>query len=188
MSEQPVRIPPDSGIPAFAETDAFPGTTLFLPAGQIVITDSQAVITTILGSCVAVMLHDRQRGISCISHGLLPGCGRPEGALHPCEDPAHYVSCGVHLMVKWMKKLGARPPEIRACVVGGSNMFSGLRTDRKDRHLGQQNSRAAFTALEREGIRVDHSDIGGDCSRRLRFLTSTGSIAIWRSPGRLSPL
>jgi chemotaxis protein CheD len=46
--------------------------------GEHVVTDNpEAVLTTILGSCVAACIRDPAAGVGGMNHFLLPGCHAP---------------------------------------------------------------------------------------------------------------
>jgi len=53
-----------------------------LQPGDIFISEKSALISTLLGSCVAVTMFSPRLGVGAISHGILPSCKGKK----PCED------------------------------------------------------------------------------------------------------
>jgi chemotaxis protein CheD len=124
------------------------------------------LVTTLLGSCVAACLYDPRTRIGGINHFLLPGqlgadsCGLSERQ-------------GVHLMellVNGLLKLGAGRDRLEAKLFGGGKTVSGL----KD--IGSANSAFAKAFLEREGIPIVASSLGGKAGRRIQFWPEEGRV------------
>jgi len=55
---------------------------IYLQPGDIFISEKSALISTLLGSCVAVTMFSPRLGVGAISHGILPSCKGKK----PCED------------------------------------------------------------------------------------------------------
>jgi len=123
--------------------------------------DPGVVITTLLGSCVAACLHDPLARVGGMNHFLLPGelkAGQSE-------------RLGVHLMellVNGLLKHGASKDRLIAKLFGGAKMVDGLND------IGERNGLFARRFLEREGIPVVASSIGGATGRRIQFWPASG--------------
>lgn len=126
--------------------------------------DAGAVITTMLGSCVAACLHDPLAKAGGMNHFLLAGGSATPGV---GEAERH----GVHLMellVNGMLKLGASRDRLRAKLFGGARAMHGL-TD-----IGAENARFARAFLAREGIAIVGVSLGGEIGRRIQFWPASG--------------
>jgi len=126
--------------------------------------DPETVFSTVLGSCVAVCLHDSLAGVGGMNHFLLPG----EPIHRQTRDVERY---GVHLMevlINDLMKIGARRERLQAKVFGGANIVRGLG------NIGAANSEFARDFLRHEGIRIVAEDLGGERARRVQFWPASG--------------
>jgi len=121
------------------------------------------VLSTILGSCVAVCLHDPAAGLGGMNHFLLP-----EG--HGAHD-ARSERYGVNAMeqlINALLRLGARRGRLVAKAFGGANMTPRLKP------IGDANSAFARNFLATEGITCIAESFGGTNARRVLFWPQTG--------------
>jgi len=154
---------------------------IYLKPGDICISDTPALISTLLGSCVSVTMFSRRHKAGAICHGLLPSCkGRK-----PCEcdvfcrEGIRYVDCSIMRMLGWFEQKGAARGEIDVKVFGGSDMLTtgGIRSKAT---VGQQNIIMAFKVIEKEKLRIAASDVGGVRGRKIIFSTHTGEVLLKR--------
>lgn len=161
----------------------------FLKPCEMSILEHPALISTILGSCVAVTLFNGRLGIAAISHALLPHCKRHRYVnsvndlltddCSRCGDAFKYVDCSVSMMVEAFARFGVRPAETQVRLYGGAKMFmSG------DEHaalsVGLQNFTVARQVIADHGLALLASDIGGTEGRKLCFNTQTGKVTVHR--------
>lgn len=126
--------------------------------------DPNEVVTTVLGSCVAVCLYDLTSGIGGMNHFLLP-----EGKSGDLEE----VVFGLHameLLINDMLKRGADKLRMEAKLFGGAQMIDGLSD------IGARNVDFARNFLSDERFPVVGESVGGNKGRRIRFSPSTGSV------------
>lgn len=138
----------------------------YLQPGQLLVSALPAAVTTILGSCVAVCLWEPQRGIGGMNHFMLP-MASSSAAASPRFGPA-----AMEQLLAKMREAGARLPLLRARVFGGACMFAEMQSAA---HLGQKNAEVALQFLDRRGIEVVQSDVGGNRGRKLIFHTDEGT-------------
>ena len=128
-----------------------------------------------LGSCVAIILHDREAGIGGLAHVLLPsGAGT---RLQDGAPPGRFAQAAVPELVERMTARGARVPRITARLVGGASMFTSL-TPPGSLQVGDRNVVAAREALHRHGIRLVAEAVGGDFGRSVEFDVTSGRVQI----------
>lgn len=148
---------------------------------KAVVTEADVVITTLLGSCIAVCLHDAEARVGGMNHFLL---GEPDPAHHIREQDLHRY--GVHameLLINAMMQAGAVRSRLRAHVYGGANIianFSGI---------GTANGAFALRFLETEGIPVGRSDVGGTAARKVEFVPWDGKsrcVTVAQAPPPIS--
>lgn len=129
-------------------------------------------VTTILGSCVALCLHDHQARVGGVNHYLLPlQLGR--------RDAPRYGSAAIPMLIDKLLALGARRDRLVAKVFGGACVMSGGDEQRRT-HLGAQNTEVAFRLLAKEGIPVTAEDVHGNRGRKVVFHTDDGSAWVKR--------
>ncbi len=141
--------------------------TYLLP-GELIVTADPVKISTILGSCVAVCLFDRDKRISGMNHYMLP--------LNKSNDPNkfRYGDTSLTWMLKEMIKTGAQKSSIRARIYGGSSMF--METG-PSFNIGKQNVEVALHFLMENNIPVNSVETGGKVGRKVVFDTSAGVIS-----------
>jgi chemotaxis protein CheD len=142
-----------------------PATKIHIIEGEYkVVSDCDAVLSTVLGSCVAVCLRDATAGVGGMNHFLLPG---DAGEARMGEGERY----GVHLMevlVNGLLKMGARRERLEGKVFGGARMLDGLSD------IGARNGAFARRSLANEGVRILAEDLGGRRARRIEYFPVSG--------------
>lgn len=129
------------------------------------------LIGTLLGSCIAVCLHDADARIGGMNHFLLGEPGRNERL--GSADMQRYGVHAMELLINGMMKQGAMRSRLRAHVYGGANMVQGLGP------IGSTNSAFARKFIETEGIALGRFETGGSAARRVEFLPYLGKVRSW---------
>jgi chemotaxis protein CheD len=157
-----------SGLPAFATERHPPATSRLIHVIQgeyAVVADPGAILTTLLGSCVAACLRDPVSGVGGMNHFLLPG---------DRHSPAESMKYGVNsmeLLINGLLQRGAMRGQLEAKLFGGANVVQNLSD------IGRKNAEFALDFLQKEGIRCVAQSLGGDRARRVRFRPSTGQAS-----------
>lgn len=123
--------------------------------------DPDAVICTLLGSCVACCLRDPVLGIGGMNHFLLP-----EGQAG--SDSLSYGVNAMELLINELLRMGARRDRLEAKLFGGGRLINGISD------IGQKNGEFAKRFLENEGIKYVGGSLGGDSARRIEFWPVSG--------------
>jgi chemotaxis protein CheD len=123
-----------------------------------------AVISTLLGSCVAACVFDTSARLGGMNHFLLPGDtdGNQLGAR------SRYGVYLMEMLINGLLKAGATKQSLRAKVFGGANTVAGLGD------IGEGNVRFAREFLMNEGIGIIGGDTGGHLGRRIEFWPASG--------------
>lgn len=125
--------------------------------------NSKCMMTSVLGSCVAVCLFDPKLRIGGMNHFLLPGAG---------YSSSENKSCGLNMMellINGLLRYGARRKNFQAKLFGGANVLGGIS------EIGAENAEFARAFLTYEGIPILSESLGGTQARRLRFWPTTGN-------------
>ena len=132
--------------------------------GEHLITgDPQVMLTTILGSCVAMCLRDPVARIGGMNHFLLPS-GRTDGA----DEGRRYGAYALEVLINGVLSAGGRRDRLEAKLFGGGRMFDGLAA------VGVANANFAEKFLADEGIPIIASSLRGHGARRVQFWPNSG--------------
>ena len=144
-------------------------------AGEWHVSNSDEMVLTILGSCVAVCIHDPVNRVSGMNHFMLPG--RISDRDISGEKTARYGITAMKILLKNLAGLGADRSSMRAMIFGGGAMltppagYTGL-----GEPLPDLNVRIAKLFLEMEDIQLDQSDTGGSFSRKIMMDVRSGKV------------
>ena len=133
---------------------------------HVVVSQAGVVVSTVLGSCVAVCLVDRVAAVGGMNHFLL---GEPAaGHATAVADLQRYGVHAMEILINAMLARGAQRDRLAAHVYGGANMVAGLGK------IGSANAAFARRFLQVERIPVAHADLGGCSARRVEFMPFEG--------------
>jgi chemotaxis protein CheD len=130
-----------------------------------------------LGSCVALILDDRDAGIGGMAHVVLPSPSLSRDR----SNPARFAETAVPLLINEMVRAGAVRGRLRARLVGGASLFAAL-TAPGTVQIGQRNLHAARMELAAAGVAVVAEAVGGELGRSVWFEVATGIVTV-RSVG-----
>lgn len=150
--------------------DAVERKPLYLQPGRLVVSREPVVITTILGSCVAICLWDARLRAGGMNHYMLPF------ETSPRSDSPRFGTIAWKDLLGGMIELGARRENLRAAVFGGACVMETFRMDGE--HVGAKNVRLADELLTNERIRVVHRDVAGRRGRKVVYETDSGRFSV----------
>lgn len=146
---------------------------VFLLPGEMHFARKPMRIATLLGSCVAVILHDPHRSCGGMNHFLLPDASL--GGLAPGKAG----DLATAKLVQLATLAGSAPGDLRATIVGGGRIAARMTSGNQlGGDIGARNVVAARQALERAGIRVVSATTGGECGVRVGFDTASGHVEV----------
>jgi chemotaxis protein CheD len=148
-------------------------------AGEYYTSAENELIGTLLGSCVAVCLYDRVRGISGMNHFMLPG--RISKADIFQDRSAKYGIIAINRLLERLRELGARRDNLVAKVFGGGSMFE---FERRLNTIPDENVRLAKIILELEDIPITELDTGGRFTRKVMMDVQSGRVYLKKTTSR----
>ena len=128
--------------------------------------DPAVTYSTLLGSCIAVCLHDPAMAKGGIIHFLLGEAPSPE------SDDLRYGDVALRVLTRSLGQLGCRMDRMQATVAGGGDLVANMKK------IGTENADFALHWLRSREIEIIRKDLGGSCARRVRFVPSTGACSI----------
>jgi chemotaxis receptor (MCP) glutamine deamidase CheD/AmiR/NasT family two-component response regulator len=143
---------------------------VFLLPGEYHVSRRPETMATLLGSCVAVCLYNRQNGSAAMNHFLLP-----EAPPNPEKDKGHYGNTSTETILQIMEKLGGNSGNMRARVYGGAAVVGHLGAAS---NIGIRNAEVALAVLKQWHIRVIEKDTGGKTGRRIYFNTAKNEVTV----------
>ena len=131
------------------------------------------LITVGLGSCIAIVLHDRTACVGGLAHVLLPSPAltRPDGNLAKSPHTA------VPRLLELMAERGASRRRVTARLVGGASMFAAL-SPPGTIQMGERNVVASRQVLHNHGIPLVGEAVGGDFGRTVRLDIASGTLEV----------
>lgn len=137
-------------------------------ADYAVTVDDTTLITSGLGSCVAVCLFDGATAAGLL-HVMLPTAdGRT------IENPAKFADTGIGTLVGALEDAGAEADSLSAKIAGGSEMIA---FHSQERSIGDRNVEAVLAVLDELDIPVLGEDVGGDQGRTVE-LRRPGALVV----------
>jgi chemotaxis protein CheD len=135
--------------------------------GDVVTSTTPVVIETLLGSCVAVCLHDTELHFGGMNHILLAGSGRD-------GKSTRFGVYAMELLINEMMKIGGNRKKFVAKAFGGANIVQSV----KYSSIGEDNAEFVRNFLETEKIPLISQRMGGTQPVHLDFRTDLGKATV----------
>ena len=154
-------------MPESREVEAF---RYHLQPGYIFTSLEPALVTTVVGTCVAVCLHDRRLKSGGVNHFFFPKAGRQT------RPTPQYGNVSVPALIRMMVSQGSRIEDLEAQIFGG-----GWRSLSDSSSVGAKNIKMAHKILKKKGIPIVSEDTGGIMGRRVVFHTRTNETIVMKT-------
>ncbi|MCE5250238.1 chemotaxis protein CheD [bacterium] len=122
------------------------------------------VIYMVLGSCVAVILYDREVKKSACCHYILPRM--PEDT----SPMPIYGTVAVLGLIRLFLEDGTLIENLEAQVIGGSDL--------PGRSVGRENVEIAMKILAKKDVHITSSDVGGEKGRKVIYNSESNHLAV----------
>lgn len=168
----------------------------FLRPGEVFFGDSSLKndfkVTTVLGSCVSVILYNSRLNMSAMCHAVMPLCGKQDkcrqefildknrNCPYNYSEPNRYVNCALKNMIAPFRRHHISPKEIKVRLFGGADMFDYSSAPRLRTSVGYQNIITARKIIEAEKMTLAKEDVGGLVGRKIVFFPKTGRVLLKR--------
>lgn len=145
---------------------------IYLKPGEVFVSLKPVLVSTVLGSCIAVTMFSASRAFGAICHAMLPeNVGR--------DNDLRYVDTALLNLYATVMKSGAADDLVVKLFGGAQVLNVGERTpDRQT--VGDQNVAQAEAVLASLGLAVAARDTGGCQGRKLFFCTRSGDVFLRR--------
>lgn len=173
-----------------------------LHPGEFFSTDEDVILTTVLGSCVSIVLIDPVNWRCGMNHFMLPGNLQQHSSF--ADDSGRYGINAMELLINDMIKHGCEKKRLQAKIFGGGHVIDVAVTHRSaaptsphhhaasghqaivEGSIPAGNIRFAWEFLEAEGIPVLTHDTGGTCGRKILLFAASAQVLLKRIRGQAS--
>jgi len=145
----------------------------YLLAGEWYWAYNPTLISTVLGSCVAVVFYLPKQNQGGMFHSRLPI--NPKGSKDE-ECPFCYVDSSFYQVIQFFIKKNISINDIQISIYGGSKMFRS--EDYTDMSIGRKNIIQTLKIIQQMGLKSLNHDVFGRCGRRIHLHTDTGEITV----------
>ena len=145
---------------------------IYLKPGEVFISRSPVLVSTVLGSCVAVTMFSPSRGFGAICHAMLPGnTGR--------DNDLRYVDTALRHIYDKIVAYGV-VSDLVVKLFGGAQVLNVADRLPDRQTVGDQNVVQAEAVLALLGLTISARDTGGLQGRKLFFCTRSGDVYLRR--------
>ncbi|MEQ1571278.1 MAG: chemotaxis protein CheD [Myxococcota bacterium] len=130
-----------------------------------------SLVTHALGSCVAVVVRDRRRGVCGLAHVVVPSSPPTSNAV---PKAGYYAPTAVAAVLEAGHQLGIQRDALEVVLVGGATAVDGL----TGFDIGRRNLLAVRKALWSRGIVPIAEDVEGTMSRTVSVLVESGEVRV----------
>ena len=146
---------------------------VFLKPGDLYVSDIPTMVSTILGSCVALTVFNKRLKIGGICHAMLP-----KSPYAKEYYVFRYVDSSIFYMLSKFETLGIRKDEMEIKLLGGADVIDRMNDETAS--IGQKNIAIALEIIRNESLQLTVTDVGGKMGRKVHFYTHTGKILLKR--------
>ncbi len=141
--------------------------------GDFYVSADEELVTTVLGSCVSVCIHDPRVGIGGMNHFMLPEpLGERDSWSATAGRAARYGSDAMEQLINTMLVMGCRRVDMQLKVFGGGRVLTQLSD------IGQHNIEFVTRYIAAEKLTLCASDLGDVYPRQVQFFPHTGRARV----------
>ena len=143
--------------------------------GEYYVTNSNELITTVLGSCVSACIRDRCFGIGGMNHFMLPlskGGVWSGSEVDLVSVATRYGNFAMEHMINDILKHGGHKKNLEVKIFGGGQILESM-TD-----IGMSNIEFVRDYLKTEGLRIVSEDVGDIYPRKIIYYPDSGRVRL----------
>ena len=141
---------------------------IFVLPGEIAVTRQPVIYSTLLGSCVAALVHNKAMKFGGMNHFMLPTGDSP-------SMQSKYGDWSTKKLLDSILAIDARRDNLEAGIYGGAAVVGHLNSGFD---IGQRNVIMAEKILKEYGIAITHRKTGGDAGMKIFFDNYSGEVSI----------
>ncbi len=172
-------VPLPEALPGFEHVNRYWDKRMNLPAakilpGEFYVSRHGEMIVTVLGSCVAACIRDRQLGIGGMNHFMLPVQHE-----HSSENwggefglASRYGNWAMEYLINAILKLGGTRRNLEIKLFGGGNVLNSMT------EIGTRNIEFVERYVYEENFEIAAQDLGGIYPRKVLYFPDTGAVKV----------
>lgn len=149
---------------------------IYLKPGEVLVSRKPVLVSTVLGSCIAVTMFSEKHRFGAICHAMLPENGER-------DDDLRYVDAALQHIYSKIVSYGVGT-DLVVKLFGGAQVLDVGESSPDKLSIGDQNVAKAETVLASLGFTISARDTGGLKGRKLFFCTRSGDVYMRRMRGR----
>lgn len=147
-------------------------TVKVLP-GDFYVSDREELVSTVLGSCIAVCIHDVRLRLGGMNHFMLPEpLGERDSWSSTVGRAARYGSDAMEQLINAIIKAGGQRADLRVKVFGGGRVLKQMSD------VGQRNIEFVQRYIATEKLMLVASDVGDVHPRQVQFFPRSGRARV----------
>jgi len=133
--------------------------------GEVYVTREHEIVSTLLGSCIAVCMRDKINRIGGMNHFKLPMPAENDLS----TDNTNYGIFAMELLINAILKNGGNKAYLECTVFGGGNVASTITSD-----IGGKNLKFVLNFLKNEAIPIIRQDTGHNMAQQVYYHPRSG--------------
>lgn len=140
--------------------------------GEMYVSASGEMISTVLGSCVSACIRDKRIGIGGMNHFMLPMQGEHSDNWGQSEvsSSMRYGNWAMEFLINEILKHGGNKRDFEVKIFGGGQVLQNMT------NIGSRNIEFVKAFLFREGLNVFAQDLGDVYPRKVLYFPDTGAV------------
>lgn len=166
-------------IAGFEHVNRYWDKRMNLPAakimpGEFYVSRAGEMIVTVLGSCVAACIRDKQLGIGGMNHFMLPQESEysTDNWGGKASHASRYGNWAMEYLINAILKLGGTRRNLEIKVFGGGNVMRNMSD------IGARNVEFVMRYLYEENFEVAAQDVGNIYPRKVLYFPDTGAVKV----------
>ena len=156
--------------------------------GEYFASDSEVMISTLLGSCVAVCLYDPFQKVAGMNH-IMSSRKEYTASEQVCyQEDGKYGFCAMDLLIREMMQKGAVFKNMRAKIFGGASLFKPYNECTIEYCVGEENIRFVMNYLKINSIPIVSKAVGGEYGKVIRFYSDNYTVKVRKIEKRSTPV
>lgn len=141
----------------------------YIIEGEFYFGDDVKSVSTLLGSCVAVVVWHPKIKVGGMCHIVLPHQGKKV-----CSNK--YANCAIANFIRCVKEVNTRPQDYLTYIYGGGAMFASSIKNKNS--IGKRNVEVVKKMLLERKFIIEDEDTCGNCYRKIKLDIATGSVEL----------
>jgi two-component system chemotaxis response regulator CheB len=141
---------------------------VFILPGEYFISKQPHIISTLLGSCVAVCLYHPGQKFGGMNHYMLPTSATK-------EKSGKYGDYAIGVLLQFMERTLGNLAGLEAIISGGANVVSNISTGAQ---IGPRNIEIARQTLQKHHIKIIAENVGGNVGLKLHYQNWDNKLTI----------